>query len=249
MLGMVALLFIFLLAVISIQMVLTPAEIQANASTTLTFFANKLVGQPLASLAILAFLSSTVATVQTTLLPSARTAFSMGRDGVLGRVWANVHPSFETPWLGTLILAVVAAVVAVLSLPIGGMSQIVVAGVTAIGILVAFYYGMAGIASAVYYRRAFRHSLKGFIFAGVFPVLSAIALFGLGGYFIYQQWTSTDSVAFSASNGKFVVIVPVLVILAAIPALVWSMLRARSNYYALPREAADARAFERSPTR
>src|SRR6202022_460865 len=199
-LGMFALLFIFLVAAISVQMVMTPDEIQKNSATTLTFFANKLVGQPLASLAILAFLSSTVATVQTTLLPSARTAFSMGRDGVLGRVWASVHPKWETPWLGTLILAVVAAAVAVLSLPVGGMSQIVTAGVLAIGILVAFYYGMAGIACAIYYRRALRHSLKGFIFAGLFPVLSAIALFVLAGYLISQNCTSTDSIAFDATN-------------------------------------------------
>src|SRR6202011_637909 len=99
----------------------------------------KLVGDPWASLAILAFLSSTVATVQTTLLPSARTAFSMGRDGVLGPVWARVHPVWRTPALGTLILALIAGAVAVLSMAIGGLNAVVNAGVTSLGILVSVY--------------------------------------------------------------------------------------------------------------
>src|SRR4030088_3074941 len=111
-------------------MVLTPPEIQANNAPTPSAFAKKLVGGPWASQAILAFLSSTVAIVQTTLLPSARTAFSMGRDGVLGGVWARVHPTWRTPAIGTLILAIIAAAVALLSPMIGAINAIVSAGVT-----------------------------------------------------------------------------------------------------------------------
>ncbi|HYM50382.1 MAG TPA: APC family permease [Candidatus Limnocylindrales bacterium] len=239
MLGMVALLFIFLLAAVSIQMVLTPKEIAANSATTLTAFANKIVGQPIASLAILAFLSSTIATVQTTLLPSARTAFSMGRDGVIGGLWARVHPVWKTPAVGTIVLALIAAIAAVLSLPLGQLGAVVTAGVTSIGVLVAFYYGMAAIACAVLYRRALTRSVKGLIFAGIVPVLSGLILFVLAGYLLYQNWTSTDSIAFDATNGKFLALVPVVIILAGIPALIWSQLRQRSGYYRMPRVTAD----------
>src|SRR6202171_1024412 len=102
--GMFLLLILFLIASISIQTVLTPEEIQKNSSATLTAFANKLVGPQWGSLAILAFLSSTVDTLTTTLLPSLRTAFSMGRDGMLGKIWARVDPRWQTPWIGTLIM-------------------------------------------------------------------------------------------------------------------------------------------------
>ncbi|HSO92988.1 MAG TPA: APC family permease [Candidatus Dormibacteraeota bacterium] len=243
MLGMVALLFIFLVAAISIQMVLTPKEIQDNSATTLSAFASKMVGEPLASLAILAFLSSTVATVQTTLLPSARTAYSMGRDGVLGRVWARVHPRWQTPAIGTLILALIAGIVAVLSMAVGGLNAVVNAGVTSLGILVAVYYGLAAIACTVYYRRALPHNVKGLIFAGIFPLLSAAFLFVLAGYLIVNDWTSSDSIAVDATNGKFLVIVPIAVMLLGVVALVYSMVRHHSPFYRMPRQSAAPDAF------
>ena len=246
-LGMFALLFIFLVAAISVQMVMTPDEIQKNSATTLTAFAKKLVGDPWASLAILAFLSSTVATVQTTLLPSARTAFSMGRDGVLSPIWAKVHAVWHTPAAGTMILATTAAAVAILSLAIGGLNAVVNAGVTSLGILVSVYYGLAAIACAVYYRRALSHSVKGLIFAGIFPLLSAITLFVLAGYLIYKYWTSTDSIAVDAANGKFIVIVPVLVMLAGVLALIYSMARRHSPFYRMRRIVGAPDAFSNVP--
>jgi amino acid transporter len=249
MLGMVALLFIFLVAATSIQMVLTPQEIQKNGTTALTFFANRLVGQPWASLAILAFLSSTIATVQTTLLPSARTAFSMGRDGVIGRIWARVHPSWQTPALGTLILASISGGVALLSLFLGGLQAIVGAGVNAIGILVSVYYGFAAIACTVFYRKALTRSVKGFIFAGVYPLLSGLALFVLAGYLIYQDWTSTNTIALDANNTRFQVIVPLGVVLAGIVALLYSAIVRRPPFYGMARETAEVEALSRRASR
>lgn len=249
MLGMVALLFIFLVAATSIQMVLTPDEIQKNGTTALTFFANRLVGQPWASLAILAFLSSTIATVQTTLLPSARTAFSMGRDGVIGRIWARVHPSWQTPALGTLILASISGGAALLSLFLGGLQAIVGAGVNAIGILVAVYYGFAAIACTVFYRKALTRSVKGFIFAGVYPALSGLALFVLAGYLIYQDWTSTNTIALDANNTRFQVIVPLGVVVAGIVALLYSAIVRRPPFYRMARETAEVEALSRRTSR
>ncbi len=238
MLGMLALLLIFLVAAISIQMVLTQKEIAQNGTTALTYFASKLVGQPIASLATLAFLSSTVATVQTTLLPSARTAFSMGRDGVLGRVWARVNPVWQTPAVGTLILALIAGTVALLSLAIGGLNAIVQAGVTGLGILVAFYYGLAALSCVFYYRHVLSTNVKTFVFAGLYPLLSFVALWVLAGYLIWQSWTSTDKFAIDATNGKFQVIVPIAVILAGGVALVYSVMAHRSNFYEQRQEVA-----------
>jgi amino acid transporter len=248
--GMFALLVLFLVACTSIQMVLTPKELQDNASTTLTAFADKLVGNQWGSLAILAFLSSTIATLQTTLLPSARTAFSMGRDGMLGKIWAKIDPRWNTPAIGTIIMGAISAVIALASLGLGSsLGAVVTAGVTSIGLLVAFYYGLVGIACAVYYRRAFAGSVKGLIFAGIVPVVSALILFGLAGYLIYQDWTSTDTFAFDATNGKFNVLVPVAVLLAGIPALIYAVLARHPSYFNLPTESADADALSAGAAR
>jgi amino acid transporter len=246
-LGMVLLLVLFLIAAISIQYVLTPQEIQDNSATTLTAFADKLVGNQWGSLAILAFLSSTVATLQTTLLPSVRTAFSMGRDGMLGPVWAVISPKWHTPWIGTIIMGAISAVIAIASLQVGGLNAIVSAGVTSIGLLVAFYYGVVGISCTVYYRHALTRSVKGFIFAGVFPLLSALALFGLAGYLTWTDWTSTDSFAFDATNGKFLVGVPIVCVLSAIPALLYTYLKRHPKYLSMQTESAPANALEQKP--
>jgi amino acid transporter len=171
----------------------------------------------------------------------------MGRDGVLGRIWARVHPTWQTPAAGTLILAIVAAVVALLSPAIGALNAIVAAGVTGLGLLVAVYYGLAAVACVTYYRRALRHSVKGLIFAGIVPALSAIALFGLGIYLVYSQWTSTDKFEVDATNGKFVVAVPVLVMVAAVVALIYSMARRHSPFYRMARVEGAPDAFSNVP--
>ena len=243
--GMFLLLLLFLVACTSVQMVLTPKELQANAATTLTAFADKMVGNQWGSLAILAFLSSTIATLQTTLLPSARTAYSMARDGMLGRIWATIDPRWNTPAIGTIIMGVISALLALGSLALGSsLGAVVTAGVTSIGLLVAFYYGLVGISCAVYYRRALARNVKGLIFAGVVPVVSALVLFLLAGYLIYQDWTSTDTFAFSASNGKFNVLVPVAILIAGVPALIYQVLVRHPSYMSLPSEAASEDALD-----
>jgi amino acid transporter len=239
MLGMVALLVLFLVATISVQMVLTPDELTNSGTGTLTLWADKMVGQPWASVAVLALLSSTVATLQTTLLPSARTAFSMGRDGVLGRAWARVNPRFMTPSFATIAFGVMTVLIALVNIKLDKLNAIVSAGVAAIGLLVSYYYGMTGIACTVYFRKHLRRSVGNFLAMGVIPSLSALALFSLAGYLVYSDWTATDTLSFDGTNTRFQVIVPVAVLAAGIPALIWSRLRRHAQYYSLPRESAE----------
>ena len=241
--GMFLLLILFLLAATAIQETLTPDEIQANTSNVLTAFADKLVGSQWGSLAILAFLSSTVATLQTTLLPSVRTAFSMGRDNMLGPIWAIVNPKWSTPAMGTIIMGTIAGIVAIASTKVGGLNAIVSAGVTSIGLLVAFYYAVVGISCTVYYRRALTKNIKGLLFAGIFPLLSAAALIALGVYLTVTDWNASPDFAFEATNGKFLVAVPAVVLLSAIPALIWTWVRRHPRYLSMPTETAPANAL------
>jgi len=242
--AMFLLLLLFLIGACSIQMVLTPAEIQSNTANVLTAFADKMVGAQWGSLAVLAFLSSTIATLQTTLLPSVRTAFSMGRDNMLGSMWAKVHPVWQTPAIGTIVMGALAGIIAILSTKVGGLNQIVSAGVLSIGLLVAFYYSMVGISCTVYYRKALTRNLKGFVFAGAIPILSAAVLIALGVYLTWTDWTSTDTFAFDASNGKFLVAVPAVVLIATLPALAWTWIRRHPKYLSKPTEAAPATALD-----
>ena len=50
---------------------------------------------------------------------------------------------------------------------------------TALSLLISFYYALTGIACAIYYRRQLRHSVKNLLLIGVGPVIGAILLFWL----------------------------------------------------------------------
>lgn len=237
-LGMVALLGIFLISTISVQMVLKPDTIVNSGANTLNLWASALAPQPWASLGVLALLSSTVATVQTTLLPGVRTTYSMGRDGVISRAWTIVSRRFQTPVIGTLIFTGIVAFLMLVDLHLDKLNAIITAGVTAIGILVSFYYGFAGIACTVYYRRRLFRSPGNFLAMGLVPTLSALVLFALAGYLIEQDWTTSGSLAFDANNGKFQVLVPVLVILSGVPVALWSRFYHNPPFFRAPREVA-----------
>ena len=153
--SMFILLFIFLIAAIAMQLVITQdAFADPNNSTNiLYYFAQQLASSPLTYLMILAVVSSTVATLQTTLLPSSRLSFSMARDGVFPKPFAMVHKSWLTPWVGTIITAIFSVVVVVVTLLSDSVSSVFANLILDIGVLVAVYYGVTGIACAWAFRK------------------------------------------------------------------------------------------------
>jgi hypothetical protein len=78
----------------------------------------------------------------------------------------------------------------------------------------------------------------------VFRLLSAAALIALGAYLTYQDWILSPTFAFQATNGKFLVAVPAVVLLSAIPALLWAWIRRHPKYLTMPTEAAPATALD-----
>jgi hypothetical protein len=48
--------------------------------------------------------------------------------------------------------------------------------VTAIGFMIAFYYGITGLACVIYYRKAITRSAKDFVLAGLLPLLGFASL-------------------------------------------------------------------------
>lgn len=177
--SMFILLFIFLVAAIAMQSFLGSAALTDpnNQTDVLYFFATQVSGTPLAYLMVLAVLSSTVATTQTTLLPSSRLTYSMSRDGVFPRAFGNIHKSWKTPWVGTLISSFLAVAVIVLQLVfVDSVGTVFGNLILDIGVLVALYYGITGIACAWAFRKVLLTSVSRFIFAGVLPFLGGLAL-------------------------------------------------------------------------
>ena len=73
------------------------------------------------------------------LIGQTRIFYSMSRDGLLPGVFSKVHPRFRTPWISTMITAVIIAIAAGLS-PISVLGQLV-----SMGTLLAFVLACIGI--------------------------------------------------------------------------------------------------------
>src|SRR6202049_4878589 len=116
--SMFVLLFIFLISAVSIQLVIPASALTDpnNQADIMYYLAHKVPSTAwITYLMILAVLSSTVAVVQTTLLPSSRLSFSMARDGVFPKAFGIVHKHWLTPWVGTIISSLLAVVVIIVS--------------------------------------------------------------------------------------------------------------------------------------
>jgi amino acid transporter len=136
--------------------------------------ARDVMGSPWDKLLIIAVLSSAAASTQTTILPTARTALSMGARGALPSYWARVHSRFQTPtsatvWMGILSIAwyVVMKMIS---------ENLFWDAISALGLMIAFYYGLTGYAAAIYYRHELLKSARNLLFMGVAPLAGGLIL-------------------------------------------------------------------------
>jgi len=191
-LSMFILLVIFLINAASMQSLLPMHTITTQGGNALFFFSQRLAPAPLNYLMLLAILSSTVATTQTTLLPASRVTYSMARDGVLPGFFGKISPRFHTPAQGTFALALVAAIglmITTLSPTVSGTFSGLIGN---IGVLVAFYYGITGLACAWAYRNILFKSATNLILAGILPLLGGIFLF-----WVLYQVIAQSGIAYS----------------------------------------------------
>ncbi|HEX4344782.1 MAG TPA: APC family permease [Solirubrobacteraceae bacterium] len=140
----------------------------------LSILGNDVLGGTFGKLIIVAVLTSAAASTQTTILPTARTVLSMARAGAMPEKLGVVHPRYMTPHIATILFGAVSIVWYV------GMTivsqNILYDSIAALGLMIAFYYGITGFACALYYRREGRRSLKGLLFAVIAPALGGVIL-------------------------------------------------------------------------
>jgi amino acid transporter len=175
------LLIIYVFAAYAISAYLPNGAIQNHSDDTLTFMAQRLAGNNrIWYLMVLAVTSSAAASTQTTILPTARVAFSMARDRVIPGVFAWIHPRYLTPWIATIVMGAVSCALYAVAEWSSGAGTVVSDAVSASGLQIAFYYGLTGIAATWYYRRLLFSSLGNFVFAGLFPLLGGLGFFYIG---------------------------------------------------------------------
>ncbi|HEU5475537.1 MAG TPA: APC family permease [Actinophytocola sp.] len=147
----------------------------ANEDDVFAVLGPEVLGSWGAKLVILAVLTSAAASTQTTILPTARTTLAMAAYQALPRSFGTVHPRYQTPTLSTWAMGVVsvACFAGFYIVSEGSLADLVLS----IGLLIAFYYGLTGVASAWHFRQSLRAGPKPALQQVILPFLGALLLF------------------------------------------------------------------------
>ncbi|MGW5398221.1 APC family permease [Streptomyces sp. NPDC003952] len=177
---------------------------------------------------LLAVCTSALASTQTTIIPASRTALSMARRHALPPHLSHIHPRFRTPDVSTWWVAGIAIV---WYLAVNQISEnALLDSLTALSLLISFYYALTGLACAVYYRRHLLESVHNFLLIGLGPVVGA----GLLAWLLVQSVADMSDPENSASGVSWFGLGPPLVIgigIAVVGVLVMCFWRIRDGRF------------------
>ena len=115
--------------------------------------------------------TSAIASTQTTIIPASRTGLSMARRHALPARLGRIHPRHRTPDVSTWTVAAIAIAwyVGIYQVSANALFD----SLTALALLIAFYYALTGVACAVYHRKHLLESPKNLLLIGVGPLVGA----------------------------------------------------------------------------
>ena len=176
-----------------------------------------------AKLLFLAILSSAAASTQTTILPTARTSLSMAAYKALPKVFGDVHPRYQTPTVSTWAMGIVSVAF------YAGLTWLSPASlndlIAAIGLMIAFYYGFTGLASAWVFRKEARRSAKDMWLKVILPLLGAIILFAAFGKTAWDSWKPDFGETTIAGIGGVFVLGIGSILLGVVFMIIWNIMR------------------------
>jgi amino acid transporter len=150
------------------------------------------LGTFLSKLLILMVLTSASASTQTTILPTARTTLSMATYKAIPAAFARVHPRYLTPTVSTIVMGLISIALYIpLNYFAGG--NMIGDAVTAIGLYIAFYYGLTAFSCVWYYRKTLFSSARNLWMRGILPGLGGLIMYAAGIYSLQSDWVATNS--------------------------------------------------------
>jgi amino acid transporter len=203
-----------------------PAFLAQNKADIFAPMGEAVLGPWLSKLLIVAILTSASAATQTTIIPAARTALSMAAAQALPASFGAIHPRFKTPGFSTLAMGAVSILWYV---GLTAFSRNVLDdSILALGLPIAFYYGLTGFSCVIFYRRDLLKSLRNFILIGVLPALGALSM-----TFLFIKSCST--LAASGTDTIFGIGAPAVIgigsLLLGVPFMLLSKLRSPEFFH------------------
>ncbi|MFJ2766605.1 APC family permease [Streptomyces sp. NPDC087300] len=164
----------------------------AIAGDVLTGLGPAVLGDALAKVVQLAIAVSAVGALLTSAAAAPRTALSMAAHGALPQAFARMHPRHRTPAFGTVFLGGAAATVLVLLTVVS--TEFLGDAIRCVGLLIALYYGVTGIACAWHFRGQLRGSARDLLVRGVMP--------GIGGLMMLAAFARSAYDMFDPAYGR-----------------------------------------------
>lgn len=182
-------------------------EIEANSANILSVLGDVIWPGIGGKILIIAVALSTIATLETTLIQVTRTLFAMGRDHTIPLAFGRVSPRWKTPAFATIVILCVSLLLFIGSNFLGSVGEIMNNAILSIGLQIAFYYTLAGVAVVVAYRRVLLHSVKNFLLIGLWPASGAVFM----GWAFFASIPSNDPIVNWLGIGLIVIgVVPLL---------------------------------------
>jgi amino acid transporter len=207
-LSTVLLVLIYILVATAAQADAGTHFLAANDNDVLSALGNRVFGAGvLDKLLLFSVLTSASASTQTTILPTARTTISMASWGALPKVFARVHPRFQTPSFSTLMMGGVSIVWTVGLLLTSSPSNILGDSITGLGFAILFYYGFTGLACAIYFRRELFKTWYRLLLVGLVP----FAGFGGMAYIFVKNYATVSTPGYNYSPPLLGVQVPIVI--------------------------------------
>ena len=149
-------------------------------------------GTFLSKLLILMILSSAAASTQTTILPTARTSLAMAVYKAIPNSFARIHRRFLTPTVSTVVMGAVSIALYV-GLNYISAGTVISDSVSALGVMIAFYYGLTGLACFWYYRKTLRESTRTLWMRGILPLVGWVMMWIILVYNLHYYWGPGNS--------------------------------------------------------
>ncbi len=168
-----------------------------NSENVFGALADPVLGNWGGMLLFLAVFVSSVASLQTTFLPAARTMLAMGAYGAFPKKLAEVSPRFLVPSYATVVAG---AVTAVFYSVVTFLSESALLDtIAALGIMICWYYGITAFACVWYFRKTLFESVRNFVFRLAFPLIGGLMLLAV--FVISVQESMNPDNASGASIG------------------------------------------------
>ncbi len=212
-------------------------------ATILSTYADQVLGGTLGPLVLLAVVVSALASTQTTILPASRTSMSMARAEAMPKAFGEISSRFFTPIVSTTVIGGLAII---WYLPAKLISEdFLFDSLSALSLMIAFYYALTGFGCAFYFRHELTKSVKNLLFVGIAPVIGGLMLSYL---FVKSLVEWTDPANSSSGDSWFGFAPPAIIgvgflLLGLILLIAWRHYK-REPFFKRRRETADPHLLE-----